>query len=88
MTIEVTSVSSKGQVVIPNKIRKRVGLVNGSKLIIVTDGHSVILKPIETPRYETFKALIKESEALAREKGLTKADVVKAIRSVRNENRR
>jgi len=29
-----------------------------------------------------------QAEALAREKGLTKADVVKAIRSVRNENRR
>lgn len=63
------------------------GLVDGSKLIIVTDGKSVVLKPIETPRYETFKALIKESESLVREKGLTKSDIVKAIRSVRHENR-
>ncbi len=87
MTVAITSVSSKGQVVIPSKIRERLGIGEGSKLVIVTDGENVLLKPIEAPNVETFKSLIKESRALARKKGLTKSDVAKAMKSVRNERR-
>ncbi len=88
MNIEITSVSSKGQVVIPNRIRKDVGIMTGSKLMIITDGQNLLLKPIQAPKYETFKELIKESHALAKKSGLKKADLEKSIKKLRNENRR
>ncbi len=88
MKIEVTSVSSKGQVVIPNKIRRQIGILEGAKLMIITDGQNLLLKPIQAPKYETFKMLIKESHELARKHGLTKDDVAKVIKKVRNESRR
>lgn len=80
MTMDVTSVSSKGQVVIPTKIRQRLGIVEGSKFVILTDGENVLLKPIAPPKWQTFEALVKESQALAKKAGLKKTDLAKAIR--------
>lgn len=87
MTMDVTSVSSKGQVVIPTKIRQRLGIVEGSKLVILTDGENVLLKPILSPKWQAFEALVKESQALARKAGLKKADLAKALRAVRHARR-
>ncbi|MDG5816643.1 AbrB/MazE/SpoVT family DNA-binding domain-containing protein [Chitinispirillales bacterium ANBcel5] len=84
---EITSVSSKGQVVIPDKIRKQMGLTSGSKLIVVTDGTNLLLKPIEEPKLDSFKKLIEESRKFAKKEKLTKSDVQKAIKEVRRENR-
>lgn len=50
ISTEVTSLSSKGQVVIPDKIRKQLGLVTGTKLIVISDGANLLLKPMEEPK--------------------------------------
>ena len=84
---EVTSLSSKGQVVIPEKIRKILGLSTGSKLMVITDGSNLLFKPMEKPKLETFKRLIKESRAFARKTGISKGDVKRIVKEVRDENR-
>lgn len=83
----VTSLSSKGQIVIPNNLRKQLGMTPGIKLIIFTDGSNVLLKPIQTPKIDQFQNLIKESRALAQKKKLKSVDVNKFIKQVRNESR-
>ena len=40
--IEITRLSSKGQIVIPNSIRK--GFIEGEKIILIRDGDRIILK--------------------------------------------
>ena len=85
--IQVTSISSKGQIVIPNDIRETLGLSIGVKMIIFTDGDNLLLKPIQTPHFETFKKLIKESKKLVTKTGLKKTEIQKIIKQVRNENR-
>lgn len=84
---EVTSLSSKGQVVIPDRIRKEMGLTTGSKLMVITDGTNLLLKPVEEPKMEVFKKLIEESRKFAKKEKLEKADVEKAIKDVRRANR-
>ena len=86
-TLEITCVSSKGQVVIPGSIRTRLGIKIGTKLAVLTDGESVLMKPLEAPKLAAFELLIAESRALARRTGLKKTDVSKAIRSIRDANR-
>ena len=86
-TMEVTTISSKGQVVIPANIRHEMGLSNGSKLIVVTDGDNLLLKPVQTPRLQAFRALVRRSEQYAKEAGLKKRDVSKTLKKIRNENR-
>ncbi|MBI5753616.1 AbrB/MazE/SpoVT family DNA-binding domain-containing protein [Candidatus Peregrinibacteria bacterium] len=78
--IQVTSVSSKGQIVIPNNIRETMGISMGTKLIMLTDGENLLLKPIQTPNFEDFKKLVTKT-------GFKKTNVQKMIKKVRNENR-
>lgn len=84
---EVTSLSSKGQIVIPDRIRKQLKLTTGSKLIVITDGTNLLLKPMEKPKMETFKKLIEESRKFAKKEKLKKEDVEGAIKGVRNASR-
>lgn len=85
LNAEVTSLSSKGQVVIPSNIRKALKLSSGSKLMVMTDGSSLLLKPLETPKLEVFKTLIDESRKFAKKAKIKKADLDKTIKKVRRE---
>ncbi|NQT19064.1 MAG: AbrB/MazE/SpoVT family DNA-binding domain-containing protein [Planctomycetes bacterium] len=83
MQIEMASVSTKGQVVIPGTIRKRLGISAGSKLIVMTDGENVLMKPVIPPRLETFRELAEESRKAAAKAKLTTADLARALTEVR-----
>lgn len=85
--IQVTSVSSKGQVVIPNDIRETMGISIGTKIILFTDGNNLLLKPIQSPQFDAFKKLVKESKQIVTKTGFKKANLQKLIKQVRNENR-
>ena len=87
MTFKVTSLSSKGQVVIPRDIREKLRLTSGSNLLVMTDGSNLLLKPIDTPSLQTFEQLVKDSKKLVSQKKLKKSEVAKLIRSVRHESR-
>ncbi|MBI2885342.1 MAG: AbrB/MazE/SpoVT family DNA-binding domain-containing protein [Candidatus Omnitrophica bacterium] len=85
--LDVTTMSSKGQVVIPTDIRKELGLLTGAKLMVLTDGSNLLLKPMQTPKLQTFQALIRRSRHLAKIAGLRKSAVAKALRKIRHEGR-
>ncbi|MCR5008062.1 MAG: AbrB/MazE/SpoVT family DNA-binding domain-containing protein [Oribacterium sp.] len=87
MITEVTSVSSKGQVVLPKTIRDALSLDTGSKLIVVTDGDNILLKPIVTPDISEFDALMKESQKWAKSVGMTEEDIDDAIKAVRKRRK-
>jgi hypothetical protein len=55
--------------------------------MILTDGSNLLLKPVQEPKMETFKKLVKMSHGIARKYGLKKSDVNKVIKQVRRENR-
>jgi len=88
MQVEVASVSTKGQVVIPGAIRKSLGITSGSKLVVMTDGENVLMKPIQPPQLEAFRELLEESRKATEDAGLTPGDVDEAIREVRCARRR
>ena len=87
MQVEVASVSTKGQIVIPRTIRKSLGITSGSKLVVMTDGENVLMKPIQPPRIDPFEDLLKESREAAAEADLTPQDVQNAVREVRRARR-
>ena len=86
-TLDVTTMSSKGQVVIPTDIRKELGLLTGVKLMVLSDGANLLLKPIQTPKLQTFHALLRRSRRYAKQAGLRRSTLVKALRRVRHEGR-
>jgi len=66
MKMEITSMSTKGQVVIPTGIRKTLGLVSGSKFSILTDGKRLLMRPLRPAEVKEFRRLIQADEAAAK----------------------
>ncbi|MBU1704531.1 MAG: AbrB/MazE/SpoVT family DNA-binding domain-containing protein, partial [Nanoarchaeota archaeon] len=54
MDIAITRMSSKGQVVIPENIRRNLNLKAGAQFIVVGDKDVVILKSISPPSIDEF----------------------------------
>ena len=81
--LATTRMSSKGQVVIPEAIRKRLNLKEGAQFIVVGEGDVVVLKAITAPSLDTFDALILQARQQAEAVGLERADIAKAISKAR-----
>ena len=78
-----TKLSSKGQVVIPEDVRKELGLEPGAQFVVMGEGDVVILKKIEAPDRQEFLALARKVRSQAREAGVKRSDVKKAVRASR-----
>ena len=63
MKMEITSMSTKGQIVIPRDLRKMLGLVSGSKFEILTDGKRILLRLLRPSEVKGFQRLIRADEA-------------------------
>ena len=81
--LATTKLSSKGQVVIPEAIRERLGLEAGVQFVVVAEGDVVVLKVLNAPQMSDFKALLDKAQESADAAGLTPEDVEEAIRGVR-----
>jgi AbrB family looped-hinge helix DNA binding protein len=75
--------SSKGQVVIPEEIRDRLGLKAGTQFVVVGNRDVVILKAITAPSVKEFNDLIGRARQQARKAGLRKSDIEAAVARVR-----
>ena len=82
-TISTTKMSSKGQVVIPEKIRKQLGLKSGVQFVVLGKDDIVILKAIESPSISQFDKLILQAREQAVQYGLKQTDIEEAISEVR-----
>jgi len=81
--LSTTRMSSKGQVVIPEIIRKRLKLEEGAQFVVVGDADVIILKAISMPNLEEFDALIQQARKQAKASGLKPKDINAAIAKVR-----
>jgi len=82
-TLATTRMSSKGQVVIPETIRKRLKLEEGAQFVVVGDADVIILKAIGPPDLGEFDALIQQAREQAKAAGLKKKDIESAIAKAR-----
>lgn len=83
--IETTRMSSKGQIVIPEEIRKRLGLKSGDRFLVVGDKDVVILKTLSSPSMSEFDDLIREARRQAKAAGLKRSDIANAIAKSRRQ---
>ena len=81
--LEVTSMSSRGQVVIPQDIRKNLSLHEGEKFVVIAEDDTILLKKLTVPSFKGFDKLLKKTQQFARQKRITSHDVETAIRNVR-----
>ncbi len=82
--IATTKLSSKGQVVIPEAIRRRLGLQSGTEFVVLGEDGTVILKVIDPPSMREFDAIVAQAREDARRAGLRRSDIAAAIEAVRS----
>ena len=84
---DVTVVSSRGQVVLPKPIRESMMINAGTRLLVISDGQSIILKPVTIPDISEFQHLMDAAAAWANEVGLKEEDISSAIKAVRKRKK-
>jgi AbrB family looped-hinge helix DNA binding protein len=82
-TVATTRLSSKGQVVIPEEIRRRLRLETGAQFVVVGEGDVVVLKAVQPPSMAQFDELVRSARAAARRTGMKRRDVAQAVRKAR-----
>jgi AbrB family looped-hinge helix DNA binding protein len=82
-TFATTKMSSKGQVVIPEEIRNKLGLKPGSQFVVLGQGDVVVLKAITVPSMDEFYEILADARRSARRAGLKRSDVTAAVAAVR-----
>ena len=78
-----TKLSTRGQVVIPEEIRNRLGLQPGAQFVVIGEGDVVVLKTLKPPKLEELKPLLDKVQKAAKAAGVTPDDVERVIAEVR-----
>jgi AbrB family looped-hinge helix DNA binding protein len=78
-----TKMSSKGQIVIPENIRDRLGLKPGEQFVVVGEDDVVILKKIAPLSMADFDELITTARQQARQVAMKRSDISTAVRAAR-----
>jgi len=77
--MDLTKMSSRGQIVIPQNIREQLHVSEGTVFTIISNNDTIILKKLPTPsKEELFKELTKmakEGKKRLQAKGFTEADL-------------
>ncbi len=83
--IATTKMSSKGQVVIPEDIRDKMGLHSGDQFLVLAEKDVVILKIVTRPSMSEYKNLITKARKSAKAAGLNQESVKSAIKVARKK---
>jgi AbrB family looped-hinge helix DNA binding protein len=80
--IEMGTVSSRGQICIPNDIREEMGLSEGNKVVFFLQDGSLIVKKVNTQTFAEITKPLREAEKKIRED-----EVVDLVHKIRKSKR-
>ena len=66
---------------------KKLQLTAGAKMMVFSDGVSILLKPIPEPDISEFQNLMDSAASWASEVGITEDDITAAIKTVRSRRK-
>ncbi len=82
--IEMGTVSSRGQICIPNDIREQMGLKEGNKILFVWENDSLLVKKVTMQTFAEITKPLKEAKKKIREEDVN--DLIHKIRkNLKNE---
>lgn len=83
---EVVTISSKGQLVIPSKIRAAMAIKKQDKFLIVHDRDSILLKRVREEKLKKrIRSLLAKFRSGMKAGGISEKDVEEVIRKVRKQ---
>lgn len=83
--VELGTISSRGQIAIPSKIRGELELNEGEKVLFVLDGDTLLIKKVMTDK--TWEELTKPLREAAKKSGFKESEVVDLVHKFRRERR-
>jgi len=81
--IEITSVSSRGQVVIPQSLRDKLKIREGEKFVVIGENNTIVLRKLEMPSFKGFDKLVAKTREFAKKNELKESDVEQAVKNAR-----
>ena len=87
MPIDVLTLSTKGQLVLPSALRKSMSLAFGDKLVAYWSDGAIVLKKLELPSEDDFEKEIDETARFAKEAGIKGQDIADIIKEYRAEKK-
>lgn len=87
MSMQILTVSSKGQISLPVSIRKLLSIDTGDKLVAYTSGDVIMLKTLKLPSAEEFEASLDEAQKWESSVGYDESDINDIVKSARRKKR-
>ena len=85
---EIAVVGTKGQIVIPQKLRKELGIMPNTKLCVYRKDDKLVVVKLKIPPLEDLKALFKEiDEQNKGKKKPTEEEILEEIQANRREKK-
>jgi len=83
--IEITSVSSRGQVVIPQSLRDKLKIREGEKFVVIGEDNTIVLRKLKISSFKGFDKLLAKTKEFARKNELKEEEVEQAIKNARKK---
>lgn len=81
--VNITKISSKGQIVIPLEIREKMNLEEGNLLIVSDSDNSICMKKIELPKIKSWKEATKPFREAVKKSNFSEKDLKNLIEESR-----
>ncbi len=78
-----TTLSSRGQVVIPEDVRKRLHLEPGTAFLVLAKGDTIVLQRLAEPPWKEFDDMVTEAQRQGHHTNLAMQSLKKAMNRIR-----
>jgi len=65
--MEVSTMTSKGQIVVPARLRKRYGIKPGTKIHFIERNHEILFQPVTKEYMRSLCGILKSDSSLTKE---------------------
>jgi AbrB family looped-hinge helix DNA binding protein len=87
MALELTRLSQKGQVVIPTEVRRKMGLKEGTKFLVIGLEDVIVLRRLQLSEEKVrLKKLLAKARYSANTHGLSEREVERLVHAVRKSS--
>jgi len=78
-----TRISSRGQIVIPDAIRKAHALEAGTSFLVLAQNDTIVLQRLQEPPWQVFDAMVKQAEKQGRYHDAAMQGITKLLKKFR-----
>jgi len=78
-----TRISSRGQIVIPEPIRKTLGIESGATFLVLAQNDTIVLHRLQEPPWQVFDSMVKQAEKQGRQHDAAMQGIIKFLKQMK-----